>query len=80
MQESDTPLVYLYHRPYSGQFYSAGRARVAREGDEVARWLATDAPATLVVPVHEFGVLSLATDTRWVEVARHGGYVMLKKR
>jgi 4-amino-4-deoxy-L-arabinose transferase-like glycosyltransferase len=80
LRQSDAPLVYLFQRPYSGQFYSAGRARVARESDEVARWLATDAPATLVVPEHEFGVLSLATDPRWVELVRHGGYVMLLKK
>ena len=80
LQDNDAPLIYLFQRPYSGQFYSAGRAREVRDSADIARWLATDEPATLLVPEHEFGVLSLATDPRWVEVARHGGYVMLKKR
>ncbi len=78
--DADAPLVYLFKRPFSGQFYSAGRALEVRDSAEVARWLASDKPATLLVPEHEFVRLSLATDLRWVEVARHGGYVMLRKR
>lgn len=77
---TDAPLVYLFKRPFSGQFYSAGRALEVRDGAEAARWLATDKPAILLVPDYEFDRLSLASDTRWVAVARHGGYVMLRKR
>ena len=80
LQDNDAPLVYLFERPYSGQFYSAGRAQVARDPADIARWIATDKPATLLVPEREFRALSLATDPRWIEVARHGRYVMLKKR
>ena len=77
---TDAPLVYLFERPYSGQFYSGGRAQVVREASEIARWMATDKPATLVLPESRLLGSSLATDPRWVEVARHGGYVMLEKR
>ena len=76
----DAPLVYLFKRPFSGQFYSAGRALEVRDGAEAERWLATDKPATLLVPDYEFDRLSLASDARWVEVGRHGGYVMLRKQ
>ncbi len=76
----DVPIVYLFKRPFSGQFYSAGRALEVRDSTEVARWLATDKPATLLLPQHDFDRLSLATDARWVEAGRHGGYVMLRKR
>jgi len=79
-QDTRAPLVYLFKRPFSGQFYSAGRALEVRDGAEIARWLATENPATLLLPEHEFGRLALANDARWVEVARHGGYVMLTKR
>ncbi len=79
-QGNDAPLVYLYKRPFSGQFYSAGRALEARDSTEIARWLGTDEPATLLVPEHEFARPAFAGDARWSEVARHGGYVMLKKR
>ncbi len=78
--DATAPLVYLVKRPFSGQFYSAGRALEARGSAEVARWLATDKPATLLVAEADFASLSLATDPRWVEVARHGGYVMLTRR
>ena len=78
--DSQAPLVYLFKRPFSGQFYSAGRALEVQDSAEVARWLATDKPATLLIEEHRFRTLALAADTRWVELARHGGYVMLAKR
>ena len=78
--DTRAPLVYLFKRPFSGQFYSAGRALEAKDSAEIARWLATDEPATLLVPQDRFASLALAADPRWVEVARHGGYVMLKRR
>lgn len=80
VKDADGPLVYLFERPYSGQFYSAGRAQVAREPSEIASWMATDEPATLVLPERKLPGSSLATDPRWVETARHGGYVMLQRR
>ena len=80
LPDTDTPVVYLFKRPFSGQFYSAGRALEVRDSADVARWLATDKQATLLVPEHEFAVLALASDPRWIEIARHGGYVMLKRR
>jgi 4-amino-4-deoxy-L-arabinose transferase-like glycosyltransferase len=76
----DAPLVYLFERPYSSEFYSAGRAQVARDPVEIARWIATDKPAILFLPEGRFLGSSLATDPRWVETARHGGYVRLEKR
>ena len=80
MHESDAPLVYLFKRPFSGQFYSAGRALEVRDGAEVARWLATDKPATLLVPDARLRP-PLARDRRALgRSARHGGYVMLRKR
>ena len=78
--DASAPLVYLVKRPFSGQFYSAGRALEARDSVEVARWLATDKPATLLVAEPDFAALKLASDPRWSEVARHGGYVMLARR
>jgi 4-amino-4-deoxy-L-arabinose transferase-like glycosyltransferase len=74
------PLVYLFKRPFSAQFYSAGQALEASDRAEIDRWLATEQPATVCVPEHEFAALSLAGDPRWAEVARHGGYVMLVHR
>jgi 4-amino-4-deoxy-L-arabinose transferase-like glycosyltransferase len=78
--DAGAPVVYLVKRPFSGQFYSAGRALEVRDSAEIARWLDTDKPATLLVPEREFAQFGLAGDARWSEVARHGGYVMLKKR
>jgi 4-amino-4-deoxy-L-arabinose transferase-like glycosyltransferase len=78
--DTAAPLVYLFRRPFSGQFYSQGQALEVRDRDEALRWLASDAPATLLVPQTEFDRLSLAGHPRWVEVARHGGYVMLVPR
>jgi 4-amino-4-deoxy-L-arabinose transferase-like glycosyltransferase len=78
--DAGAPVVYLFKRPFSGQFYSAGRALEVQGSAEIARWLSTDKPATLLVPEREFERLALAGDSRWSEVARHGGYVMLKKR
>jgi len=80
VHEPDAPIVYLFKRPFSGQFYSAGRALEVRDAAEAERWLATDKPATLLLPQHDFDRLSLATDARWVEAGRHGGYVMLRRR
>jgi hypothetical protein len=77
---SGSPIVYLFERPYSSEFYSAGRAQVARDPAEIARWIATDKPAILLLPERRFVGSPLATDPRWVEAARHGGYVMLKRR
>jgi len=80
LEDSEAPVVYLFERPYSGQFYSAGRAAVVRDSDEIARWIAGDRPATLILPERDFKALSLANDPRWVEVRHQSGYVMLKKR
>jgi 4-amino-4-deoxy-L-arabinose transferase-like glycosyltransferase len=73
------PLVYLFKRPFSGQFYSQGRALEVRDRDEALRWLAGDRPATLLVPDVEFDRLALKDDPHWRELARHGGYVMLAR-
>lgn len=72
------PIVYFYKRPFSGQFYSAGRAIEATDPADIARWIATDRPAVLLIPDYEFERQPLATDPRWVVAARHGGYVMLR--
>ena len=78
--DENAPLVYLFRRPFSGQFYSQGRALEVRERDEALRWLQGDKPATLLVPDYEFDRLALKDDPRWREVARHGHYVMLVPR
>ena len=78
--DAAAPLVYLFKRPFSGQFYSEGRALEVRDAAEATRWLATAKPATLLVPEHDFDRLALAADERWAEAGRHGGYVMLRKR
>jgi 4-amino-4-deoxy-L-arabinose transferase-like glycosyltransferase len=67
--DAGAPVVYLFKRPFSGQFYSAGRALEVLDSAEIARWLATDKPATLLVPDHDFERLALASDARWSEVA-----------
>jgi hypothetical protein len=78
--DENAPLVYLFRRPFSGQFYSQGRAIEVRERDDALRWLQGDRPATLLVPDYEFDRLALKDDPRWREVARHGRYVMLVPR
>jgi 4-amino-4-deoxy-L-arabinose transferase-like glycosyltransferase len=78
--DAAAPLVYLFRRPFSGQFYSQGRALEVRGRDEALRWLQGDKPATLLVPDYEFDRLALKDDPRWREVARHGQYVMLVPR
>ncbi len=78
--DPNAPLVYLFRRPFSGQFYSQGRAIEVRERDAALAWLASDKPATLLVPDYEFERLALKDDPRWREVARHGHYVMLVPR
>lgn len=74
------PLVYLFRRPFSGQFYSYGRAIEVRDRDAALAWIAGDKPATLLVPDYEFDRLGLKDSPRWREAARHGGYVMLVPR
>lgn len=74
------PLVYLFRRPFSGQFYSQGRALEVRERDAALAWLESDQKATLLVPDYEFERLALAGSSRWREAARHGGFVMLVPR
>lgn len=75
--DATLPLVYLFRRPFSGQFYSQGRAIEVRDRDAALAWLAGGRAATLLVPEYEFDRLALDADPRWREVARHGGYVML---
>lgn len=77
---ADVPLVYLVKRPFSGQFYSAGRALEAADDAAIEKWLATEQPATLLLPDYEFDRRGMVNDPRWAEAGRHGGYVMLKRR
>ena len=51
-----------------------------RERDAALAWLASDKPATLLVPDYEFDRLALKDDPRWREVARHRHNVMLVPR
>ena len=78
--DANAPLVYLFKRPFSGQFYSQGRALEVRDRDEALRWLDGDKAATLLLPDYEFDRLEIAKNPHWAEVARHGGYVMLRRR
>jgi 4-amino-4-deoxy-L-arabinose transferase-like glycosyltransferase len=80
VHDTNIPLVYLFQRPFSGQFYSAGRALEVKDRTEIDRWLASEKPAILLLPATQFDALALASDARWKEVARHGGYVMLRHR
>lgn len=80
LRDSDAAIVYLYERPFSAQFYSAGRARLVKDPAGIERWLATDKPAILLLPQGRFDALGLAADPRWVEAGWHEGYVMLKRR
>ncbi len=80
VHDTNIPLVYLFQRPFSGQFYSAGRALEVKDRAEIDRWLASEKPAILLLPATQFDALALASDARWKEVARHGGYVMLRHR
>jgi 4-amino-4-deoxy-L-arabinose transferase-like glycosyltransferase len=79
-KDSGAPLVYLFERPYSAEFYSSGRAQVAHDSAAIARWIATDEPATLVVPESKLAAVAHDNQPPWVIVARDGNYVMLKKR
>ncbi|HRI17850.1 MAG TPA: glycosyltransferase family 39 protein [Burkholderiaceae bacterium] len=78
--DEGAPLIYLFRRPFSGQFYSQGRAIEVRDREVSLAWLASNQPATLLVPDYEFERLALKDSPRWREVARHGGYVMLVPR
>lgn len=80
LRDSGVPIVYLYERPFSGQFYSNGRAQLVKDPAGIERWLATDRPAVLLLPQGRFDALGLAGDPRWSEVGRHEGYVMLGHR
>lgn len=80
LRDSSVPMVYLYERPFSGQFYSGGRALQVKEPAEIEQWLATDKPAILLLPQGRFDALGLAADPRWIEAGRHEGYVMLEHR
>jgi 4-amino-4-deoxy-L-arabinose transferase-like glycosyltransferase len=79
-RDESVPLIYLFRRPFSGQFYSGGRALEVLDRDAALAWLASDRPATLLVPDYEFDRLGLKDSPRWAEAARHGGYVMLVPR
>ena len=78
--DASVPLVYLFRRPFSGQF--TRRARRSRCATATLRdaLAGGDKPATLLVPDYEFDRLGLKDHPRWREVARHGGYVMLAPR
>lgn len=80
VHDTKVPIVYLYQRPFSGQFYSYGRAIEVTDPAEIASWLATDKPAILLLPQSRYDALGLAADPRWVEAGRHEGYVMLRRR
>ncbi len=80
VRDTSLSLVYLYERPFSGQFYSGGRALEVKDPAEIERWLASDKPVILLLPESRFDALGLATDPRWAEAGRHEGYVMLRHR
>lgn len=80
LRDSKLPIVYLYERPFSGQFYSGGRALLVKEQPEIERWLATDQPAIVLLPQGRFDALGLAADPRWKVAGRHEGFVMLERR
>ncbi|HRP27477.1 MAG TPA: glycosyltransferase family 39 protein [Burkholderiaceae bacterium] len=80
LRDSKVPIVYLYERPFSGQFYSGGRAQLATDPAAVETWLATGEPAILLLPQGRFEALGLAADPRWAEAGRHEGFVMLERR
>ena len=71
----DIPVVYLYYRPFSAQFYTAGKAIKISDAD--AAWARIDSrqPAHLVVPRIEASELADAFSSGcWRSVASHGGY------
>lgn len=80
VRDTKLPIVYLYQRPFSGQFYSRGRALEVKDPAAVERWLATDAPAIVLLPEARFDASPLAADARWDVLGRHEGYVMLQRR
>ncbi|HMN76862.1 MAG TPA: glycosyltransferase family 39 protein [Burkholderiaceae bacterium] len=80
LRNSKLPIVYLYERPFSGQFYSGGRALLVKEQPEIERWLATDQPAIVLLPQGRFDAIGLAADPRWKVAGRHEGFVMLERR
>ena len=80
VRDTKLPIVYLYQRPFSGQFYSRGRALEVKDPAAIERWLATDAPAIVLLPEGRFDASPLAADARWDVLGRHEGYVMLRRR
>lgn len=80
VRDTRLPIVYLYQRPFSGQFYSGGRALEVKDPAAIARWLATDAPAIVLLPEGRFDASPLVGDARWQVLGRHEGYVMLQRR
>lgn len=80
VRDTRLPLVYLYQRPFSGQFYSGGRALEVKDPAEIARWLASDKPAILLLPQGRFDTSSFVGDAHWEVLGRHEGYVMIGRR
>lgn len=80
LRDAGVPIVYLYERPFSGQFYSGGRALLAKDDADISQWLVTDKPAIVLLPQGRYELLGLARDPRWTLIGRHEGFVMLEHR
>lgn len=80
VQGTKLPIVYLYRRPFSGQFYSGGRALEVQEPAAIARWLAAESPAIVLLPQDRFDALPPDVAARWQALGRGEGYVMLERR
>lgn len=76
LQAADVALVYLYRRPYSAQFYSAGKAIEVRDPDAARARIDSRQPAYLVVPYERVRELEGGLDSAcWRVIVSHGGYV-----
>ena len=72
-------LAYIGPRPFSANFYSHGQALWLTQPEAVRKWLARSGPASLVVEQRVLQGLDEVALKRWTPVARHAGYVLLRR-
>ncbi len=76
----NTPLVYFYVRPLSANFYSKGQAQLVDSPAEIARWMSSPKPVTLVMQDTLLPQLIGDRLTAWQVVGKHAGFTMLQHR
>jgi 4-amino-4-deoxy-L-arabinose transferase-like glycosyltransferase len=74
----DYNLVYIFDKPYSADFYSRGRAKLAKDTDEVKRWLQNEGDPLFAVLARKYSLLPAELRGRLEKVAELNATVLLR--